>query len=75
MRYPNKIISYSQSIIPSFPEVLSAIRKAPLSPDDLYKITVKAFADVGEFVEALDCLYAMGYIEYDRKTGRLQNVM
>lgn len=47
----------------------------PLSPDELYKKAVKDFSDVGEFVEALDCLYAMGYIEYDRKTGRLKNAI
>jgi len=75
MRFPNKIISYSQSIIPCFPTVLSAIKEMPLSPDVLYKKTVKDFSDVGEFVEALDCLYAMGYIEYDRKTGRLKNAI
>ncbi len=77
MRYPNKVIPYNQSIIRPFPELLSIVRKESLSPKELYDIMImqKTFVDVGDFVEALDCLFSMGYIEYDRQTGRLQYVV
>lgn len=75
MRYPNKVIPYSQSVIQPFPELLSIVRKEPISPKELYDIMQKAFVDVGDFVEVLDCLFSMGYIEYNRQTGRLQYVV
>lgn len=63
MRFPSKVTTYKDSILIKFPIVLSAIENSEMHPIDLYKKVKTKVEDVGEFLEILDCLYALGAIE------------
>lgn len=74
MRLPSKITSYKQSILPQFAPVLGALKKQPMTPSDLYVKVKNSVKGVGEFVEVLDCLYALRVIEFDDRNGLLRYV-
>lgn len=63
MRFPSKVTSYKDSIIVKFPIVLSILESADMHPVDLYAKVRSKVNDVGEFLEILDCLFALGSIE------------
>jgi hypothetical protein len=65
MRLPNKINNYNDSILSRLPIVLSLLKKENMSASSLYEATKKNMEDVGGFLEVLDCLYALGKIEFD----------
>lgn len=65
MRLPSKITPYRLSIIATFPPLVEGIRQGATSPSKLYLKTKTRFMDIGEFVQALDCLYALGKIDWD----------
>ena len=74
MRLPNKINSFNESIISKFTVVLSALENGDMMVSELYNVTKNATDDVGDFLEVLDCLYALGRIEYNTETRLLQYV-
>lgn len=74
MRLPNKINTYKESIIAKFPLFLEILKKQKLSPLELYKKTKSKVDDIGEFMEILECLYALGKIEFDVREGVLHYV-
>lgn len=63
MRFPSKVTPYKESILAKFPAVLSHLQYEDMTPSDLYKKVKSKVEDVGEFLEILDCLYALGKIE------------
>lgn len=63
MRLPSKVTPYSSSTISKFPPILKQLAENDLRPLGLYHKVRKHFADVNEFVETLDCLYALGQID------------
>lgn len=75
MRYPNKLVSYRQSVICHFPELLLKIKNQSVSPAELYHSVQSNYSNVGEFAEALDCLFSLGCINYETQTGRLLYVV
>ena len=74
MRLPNKIISFNKSVIFKFPLLLAAFKHADMPVSGLYNAVHKSTEDVGDFLEILDCLYALGQIEYDAETELLRYV-
>ena len=74
MKLPSKINSYDESIIAQFPTILGALEKSDVSAYTLFTLVKNHVADVGEFVEVLDCLYALGYIEIVQETRLLRYV-
>lgn len=74
MKLPNKVITYKSSTIAKFPIVLSALREQSLTPNGLYKKVKSKVEDVGEFIEILDCLYALRKIELVEHLGVLHYV-
>ena len=74
MRLPSKVTSYRNSIIAKFPSVLALLAKESIPPSVLYKKVKSQVEDVGEFVDILDCLYALGKIELDEERGVLRYV-
>ena len=42
---------------------------------ELYKKVIRKMSGVNEFMETLDCLYALGKIEYDEKKEVLRYVV
>lgn len=65
MRLPSKITSYCESVISKFPPVLSALQDADTEVLALYETTMKHFSSVEEFMDTLDCLFALQRIRYD----------
>ena len=74
MKFPNKVTPYQASILAKFPMVLVLLEQQDMKPGDLYKKIKSKVSDVGEFLEILDCLYALGKIELNREGGALHYV-
>ena len=71
MRFPSKVTPYQASILAVFPYILSLLQKEPLTPGVLYKRTKNRVKDITEFLDILDCLYALGKIDIDCERGLL----
>ncbi len=65
MKLPSKITSYSESVISKFPPILSVLQNADTGAFALYEATMKHFSDIEEFLDTLDCLFALQIIRYD----------
>ena len=74
MRFPSKVTPYQTSILAKFPVVLSCLENEDMKPDILYKKVKSKMTDIGEFLEILDCLYALGKIELYEEGGMLHYV-
>ena len=74
MKFPSKVTPYQASILAKFPVVLSCLEAEDMKPDMLYKKVKSKVSDVGEFLEILDCLYALGKIELYPEGGVLRYV-
>lgn len=68
MKLPSKVTPYKESTIAKFPVVLELLEKNDMTPQELYaKVRKSKIKDISEFVEVLDCLYAMNKIEIDEE--------
>ena len=74
MKLPNKVITYKESTISKFPAVLSCLKEQVMSPALLYKKVKSKVEDIGEYIDILDCLYALGKIELIEHLGVLHYV-
>ena len=74
MKFPNKVIPYQESILAKFPILLVHLEQQDMKPVDLYKKVKSKVSDVGEFLEILDCLYALRKIELNREGSALHYV-
>lgn len=74
MKFPSKVTPYKSSILAKFPVVLSCLENKDMKPDELYKEIKSKVIDVGEFLEILDCLYALGKVELLEEGGLLHYV-
>ena len=64
MKTPSKVTPYKESTIAKFPIILSFLERNDMTPNKLYaKVKKCKIKDIEEFVEVLDCLYAMNKIE------------
>jgi hypothetical protein len=63
MRFPSKYTSYKSSVISKFPVFLEELSARDLTIKELYKKTKSKVQNVQEFIEVLDCLYAIKKIE------------
>ena len=60
MKIPSKVTPYKESTIAKFPVILSLLEQNDMTPNELYaKVKKSKVKDIAEFVEVLDCLYAM----------------
>jgi hypothetical protein len=62
MRFPSKVTPYKLSILVKFPIILNILEREDLSPEILFQKVKKDVSDIGEFVEILACLFALGKI-------------
>ena len=65
MRLPSKITSYSESVISKFAPVLSVLQDTDTGVFALYEATMKYFNSIEEFMDTLDCLFALQRVRYD----------
>ena len=64
MKMPNKVTPYKESSIAKVPVVLSLLEKKDMTPSELFsKVKKNKIQNIDEFVEIIDCLYAMHKIE------------
>ena len=75
MLLPNKLFSYEESILSRFPLVLSMLQEKPMRVSELYKKLNDYVDSVNDFIEILDCLYALGKIELNGEEGVLKYVV
>jgi len=76
MKLPNKLFSYSESIISKFPIILKEVEKnKSISFYALYINVIDNFDDISEFLQTLDCLYALDKISCDYKLRRINYVI
>lgn len=68
MRLPNRITPYNESVFPTMVEVLSKLGNESMKPLELYK---KCKCDISAYSEALECLFALGKIDFDDEGRRL----
>lgn len=73
MKLPNKLTSYKESILFLLPIILDKLKAYDMAPIELYE-SLKDKASLPEYIEALDCLYMMGKIEFNEQRGVLHHV-
>lgn len=75
MKLPNKLYSYSESVISSFPLILAILKKEnSLTILQLYVKVSTKIESIVEFIQVLDCLYFLGKIEYNYESRRIYYV-
>ncbi len=72
MKLPGKSTPYKNSVLALFPDILSVLRQGECSVLDLYRQT--GITSVSDYMNALDCLYALGKIEISEEGGLLHYV-
>ena len=65
MKFPSKVTSYKESSLALFPVILKYLEKKDRTPSELYKKTRGKMSGIQEFLEILDCLYALNKIELE----------
>ncbi len=64
MKIPSKVTPYKESTIAKFPIVLELLEKEDMTPNEVYaELKKQKLGNISEFLEVLDCLYAMHKIE------------
>ncbi|WP_071461037.1 ABC-three component system middle component 7 [Bacillus massilinigeriensis] len=74
MIVPNKVISYSESIIGKMLYVLKRISEKEVTIEHLYLSTQDYFEEVDEFIYSLDVLYLLDAIQVDFNKGVVKYV-
>lgn len=71
MKMPNKVTHYKESSIAKFPVILAFLEKEDMTPSELFsRVKKDKIQNIDEFVEIIDCLYAMHKIEIDGEVLR-----
>ena len=65
MRLPSKITSYRESVISKFPPILSVLQNSDMGVLALYESTMKYFSGIEDYLDTLDCLFALRRVRYD----------
>lgn len=73
MKFPSKATPYHESVIFRFAPILEKLESSACQPGELYQATKKqnGYTDVGDYLQVLDCLYALRAIDYDVERGVL----
>ena len=71
MIVPNKAVSYEQSLLSKLPIVLQTLSVGQMSVVELYQKTQQHFADLSEFLLAVDMLYILEKVELT--SGEIKN--
>jgi hypothetical protein len=74
VRFPSKNTRFADSIIAKFPAVMDALEQREMPVAELHKAVRLSTEDLGEFIQVLDCLYALGKIELNAEMRSLRLV-
>lgn len=72
MRLPDKITPYDDSVLPLLPKILEQLEDGEKGPSEL--CALHKGVDVSEFIEAMDCLYALGKIDFTNDGKDIRHV-
>jgi len=64
MRLPNKITTFNDSILSKFAPILQILENGDANAFELYNRVKTETGNIDEFVVTLDCLYALGKIDF-----------
>lgn len=64
MKLPNKVTSYQESTLNNFLPILNLLNKSDMSIYELYEKTEYQYTSLTEYIDVLDCLFALNRIEY-----------
>ena len=64
MKLPNKVTSYSESTLSQLLPILALLCLEDKTVFEVYQETDHQFYNIEEYIDALDCLFALGKIEY-----------
>jgi len=67
MRLPNKITTFNESVLSKFPLILRLVENNNIPVLELYNSVKAEIEDVDTFLEVLDCLYALGKIDFNEQ--------
>lgn len=67
MKLPNKIYSYSESTISKFIPIIEQLENRNETVTSLYKKIKKNFNDIADYIDTLDCLFALNKIILSEK--------
>lgn len=69
MIVPNKVISFSESIIGKMPIILEYLSKQDMTVKELFFTTQDYFEEIDEFIYSLDVLFLLNAIKVDFDKG------
>ena len=75
MQLPNKLYSYSSSILSKFPIILRTLQNGEAQVLTLFLNNQERFDSINDFIETLDALYALHKIEFDAEKGVIHLVV
>jgi hypothetical protein len=62
MRLPSKVNTFSDSVIALFPSILTRLIEEDMTAHELLEGTKTTTSEISAFIDALDCLFALGRI-------------
>jgi len=65
MKLPSKVTSYQESVLSKFVVILEVLNDKDISLSELYSYTNQHFSDTTEFIDTIDCLFALNKLEYN----------
>jgi hypothetical protein len=74
MLLPSKITPFKESILSKFPLLLQEIKMDDISVMELFKKVKPKINGIADYLEALDCLFALKKIELTEQTEILHYV-
>jgi hypothetical protein len=74
MLLPSKVATFESSVLSKLPVALNIVSKESKSPAALFAEMSRSVKDIAEYIETLDCLYALGKIDFNKKTRLIDYV-
>ncbi len=74
MKFPNKVTSYKESVLSKLTPILDLLSRKNMQIYEIYIETKEQYSSCSDFIDALDCLFALGKIEYLDDEGVLHYV-
>lgn len=65
MKFPNKVTPFNQSVLSKFVPIIQILQEKDYTVYTLYN-SLKVKMTVNEYIDALDCLYALGVVTLNK---------
>ena len=72
MQLPNKITRYENSLISKFPLILTMLKSESFKPKELFESCKKDFENITEFIQTVDCLFALSKVKLNKVKGEIE---